>query len=232
MSDNNYLPDMDDIQSEPTREARAQMAWDILEAGVYDDPAIRAALRADVQAGEANGMVFADTPLPDRPEPNIEAQSSANTPAIIVVADVPNPYILSYAVEIEREEADLDSAWYTVSLTKQAHGVGMNNLTDSRSIGTYQVYEGGDDLATSTAHELYHLKNEVETLTGSNVEGARAMVSMARQIALDNGMIEESETFFPDERLPADPFQIEPPEQLLKCLIALEQERTSSEIGF
>lgn len=177
-------------------------------------------------------MVFADTPLPDRPEPDIEAQSPANTPAIIVVADVPNPYILSYAVEIERAEADLDSAWYTISLTKQAHGVGMNNLTDSRPIGTYQVYEGGDDLATSTAHELYHLKNEVETLTGSNIEGARAMVSMAHRIGLDNGMIDKNEPFFADERLPADPFQIEPPEQLLQRYQTLEMDTPPSEIGF
>jgi hypothetical protein len=192
---------------EQTPEARAQRAWDMLEAGVYDDPAIRAALRADVQTGEANGMVFADTPLPNAPAPEMLEQEPEHTPAILVITDAPNPYILSYGVAVERDEADHNSAWYTVSLTKELHGA--DSLTDSRAIGTYRVYEGGDDLATSTARDLTQLKDDVELLTGSPVEGARAMVSMAHQIALDNGMIAENEPFFADERLPADPFELQ-----------------------
>jgi hypothetical protein len=231
MTDNNYLPDAADIgTSELTPEARAQMAWDMLEAGIYDDPAIRAALRTDVQAGEANGMVFADTPLPDAPEREMLEHEPEHTPAIIVITDAPNPYILSYDVAIERDEADHNSAWYTVSLTKELHGA--ENLTNARAIGTYHVYEGGDDLAASTARDLYALKDDVELLTGSPVEGARAMVSMAHQIALDNGMIADNEPFFADERLPADPFEIENPDLLLQRYQSPEVEQSPADISF
>jgi hypothetical protein len=221
---------MTDNAFEQTPEARAQRAWDMLEAGIYDDPAIRAALRADVQIGEANGVVFADTPLPDAPEPEMVEQAPEYTPAIIVITDAPNPYILSYGVAVERDEADHNSAWYTVSLTKQLHGA--ENLTDSRAIGTYRVYEGGDDVAASIARDLTQLKDDVELLTGSPVEGVRAMVSMAHQSARDNDMIADNEPFFADERLPADPFEIEPPELLLQRYQTLELEQFSTEIGF
>jgi hypothetical protein len=185
-------------------------------AGIYDDP-------ADVQVGEANGMVFADTSLPDMPKPDIAEQASEHTPAIIVITNAPNPYILSYGVEVDRDSTDHNSTWYTVSLTKELHGA--ENLTDSRAIGIYRVYEGGDDLAASTARDLTQLKDDVELLTGSPVEGARAMVSMAHQIALDNGMIAENEPFFADERLPADP------ELLFREYQTLELDTPSAEIS-
>lgn len=243
----NPLSEADDFdmseQLQLTPEDSAQTAWDILESGIYDsDPDVRAALRAEVQAAELNGMIFADTLLLDPLETNVEADEAniqsttipraSNTPAFIPVADANGTHTLMYAVEIERDSVDHNSAFYTVFLTKQIQGSKSNGLVDSREIGDYQVYEGGDDLAASIVHDLYDLKDSVEALTGSEMDGVQAMVSMAHQIALDNGMIEESEPFFADERLPTDPFEIEGLDVLIGRYQIVEREDQHADIDF
>src|SRR5579859_7554222 len=129
--------------------------------------------------------------------------------------------------DLDREPLDYgvrmgeDARGYsTVELFKEWEGgLRSGGGEDSRVIGAYENPADAQAVAT----DLWQVQQDVEDLTGNRVAGWQMIGSLGYEIAQANGALQAGEPLFVTIDGPADPFQVEPTQELFAQYQEMEQ---------
>ncbi len=122
---------------------------------------------------------------------------------------------LGYGIRMGQNEGGHN----TVELFKEWEGgLRSGGGEESRLIG---AYENADD-ARAVAQDLWQVQQDVQALTGNPVSGWQALGSLGYEIAAANGTLQQGEPLFVNLDGPADPFQVQPTQQLFEQYQAMQ----------